>query len=159
MRTQIEYDQGWGRSSEVSRWVTGQTATQKTIDPNHLIWIEVRELVGNICLYLPLLLIFRPNSCQTTLHNDLSYSCPASPRAPLHTPPSAPQQEGPLQTNLSFPSHHHHRDVGSLDDLWFKVCLPCKLRRRWIGSRSRQHTVMGHLTHWLICKERAIQNT
>lgn len=68
----LEYDQGWGRRSQVSRWRRGQAAMQETTDPNHLIWVEVRELGGNICLYLPLLLMCSPSSCQATLHTDPS---------------------------------------------------------------------------------------
>ena len=36
----LKYDQGWGRRSQVSRWIRGQTAMQETTDLNHLNWIK-----------------------------------------------------------------------------------------------------------------------
>lgn len=77
----LEYDQGSGRS-QVTKWIRGQTAMQWVIDPKHLIQVEMREFGCNICLYLPLLLIYCPSPCQDTVHTDCS-SIISSPK--LHS--------------------------------------------------------------------------
>lgn len=68
----LEYHQGWRRQSQVSTWLSVQKAVQVTSDPNQFIQIEGIELGSNIYLYLPLLLICTPSSCQATLHTDPS---------------------------------------------------------------------------------------
>lgn len=59
-RLRLEYHQGWGRQSWVSRWFRRQKAMQETMDPDQFIQIEGIELGGSICLYLPLFLVCIP---------------------------------------------------------------------------------------------------